>query len=75
MVRLSTTAAASGGTCATFTGSVMPVLRTAPCPRVSASRVGASLAESGQAVEYGQELVVIELAESGGGSGRTAGEA
>jgi len=37
--------------------------------------VGASLAESGQAVEYGQELVVIELAESGGGSGRTAGEA
>jgi biotin carboxyl carrier protein len=38
--------------------------------------VGASLAEPGQAVEYGQELVVIELAEAGGaGSGRTAGEA
>ena len=39
--------------------------------------VGASLVEPGQAVEYGQELVVIELTgESGSGGGRSAaGEA
>jgi biotin carboxyl carrier protein len=36
--------------------------------------IGASLAEAGQAVEYGQELVVIELVGEGSGSGRTAGE-
>jgi biotin carboxyl carrier protein len=35
--------------------------------------IGASLVEPGQAVEYGQELVVIELAgESGGGAARAA---
>jgi acetyl-CoA carboxylase biotin carboxyl carrier protein len=37
--------------------------------------IGASLAEAGQAVEYGQELVVIELAgESGTGGRPSAGE-
>jgi biotin carboxyl carrier protein len=34
--------------------------------------VGASLAEAGQAVEYGQELVVIELIGDGGSAGRSA---
>jgi biotin carboxyl carrier protein len=34
--------------------------------------VGASLAEPGQAVEYGQELVVIELAGDAGPAGRSA---
>jgi pyruvate/2-oxoglutarate dehydrogenase complex dihydrolipoamide acyltransferase (E2) component len=39
--------------------------------------IGASLAEAGQAVEYGQELVVIELAGEAGpaGSSRVAGDA
>jgi biotin carboxyl carrier protein len=32
--------------------------------------VGASLAEAGQAVEYGQDLVVIELATQPSGGGR-----
>jgi biotin carboxyl carrier protein len=32
--------------------------------------IGASLAEAGQAVEYGQELVVIELAGDAGAAGR-----
>jgi biotin carboxyl carrier protein len=36
--------------------------------------IGASLVEPGQAVEYGQELVVIELAGAGSGSVRPAGE-
>ena len=38
--------------------------------------IGASLVEAGQAVEYGQELVVIELAGEGSaaGSNRPAGE-
>lgn len=39
--------------------------------------IGASLAEAGEAVEYGQGLVVIELAATGGSAGRagpTAGE-
>jgi biotin carboxyl carrier protein len=34
--------------------------------------IGASLAEAGQAVEYGQELVVIELAGDAGAAGRAA---
>jgi biotin carboxyl carrier protein len=34
--------------------------------------IGASLAEAGQAVEYGQELVVIELAGESGSGGRPA---
>jgi acetyl/propionyl-CoA carboxylase alpha subunit len=33
--------------------------------------VGASLVEPGQAVEYGQELVVIELAAAAGGGPHT----
>jgi biotin carboxyl carrier protein len=39
--------------------------------------IGASLAEAGQAVEYGQDLVVIELAGDAGSAGtsRAAGEA
>ena len=37
--------------------------------------IGASLVEAGQAVEYGEELVVIELASEGsGGAGRPPGE-
>ena len=37
--------------------------------------IGASLVEAGQAVEYGEELVVIELASEGSsGAGRPAGE-
>jgi biotin carboxyl carrier protein len=35
--------------------------------------IGASLVEAGQAVEYGQELVVIELASESAGSGSGAG--
>jgi biotin carboxyl carrier protein len=37
--------------------------------------IGASLVEAGQAVEYGQELVVIELAGEGASPGRSAAEA
>jgi acetyl/propionyl-CoA carboxylase alpha subunit len=36
--------------------------------------VGASLVESGDAVEYGQDLVVIEFATAGTGAGPTNGE-
>jgi pyruvate/2-oxoglutarate dehydrogenase complex dihydrolipoamide acyltransferase (E2) component len=35
--------------------------------------VGASLVEPGQAVEYGQELVIIEPADDGGSSGGRQG--
>jgi biotin carboxyl carrier protein len=35
--------------------------------------IGASLAEAGQAVEYGQELVVIELSGEAGAGGATGG--